>query len=155
MRGRGIKRSRSGISPQITRRQLLAGAGAVTVAGSLGAVGLAKTVGSASAAGMNRALPAPSPIPGGVDAPPVGLIHWWLPGPEGSATQYIGLPGMGLDVDPSLLTDFQGFSTFAVIAGQAVGSDGKVYNVEFDVRVMEGEYIAENGSRQHGVFGFF
>jgi hypothetical protein len=62
---------------------------------------------------------------------------------------------MGLDVDPSLLTDFQGFSTFAVIAGQAVGSDGKVYNVEFDVRVMEGEYIAENGSRQHGVFGFF
>ena len=34
-------------------------------------------------------------------------------------------------------------------------SDGKIYNVEFDVRVMEGEYIAEDGSAQHGVFGFF
>jgi hypothetical protein len=62
---------------------------------------------------------------------------------------------MGLDVEPSLLTNFQGFTTFAVISGQATGSDGKTYNVEFDVRVMEGEYVAEGGSHHRGTFGFF
>ncbi len=50
---------------------------------------------------------------------------------------------------------FQGFTAFAVLSGQATGSDGKTYNVEFDVRVMEGEYIAEDGSHQRGTFGFF
>jgi hypothetical protein len=98
----------------------------------------------------------PSPIPGGVDlGEPIGLIHWFLPGVEGTATPFGELPGMGLDVEPSTLTDFQGFNAYAVITGQAEGSDGKIYNVEFDVRVMEGDYIAEDGSAQHGVFGFF
>jgi hypothetical protein len=62
---------------------------------------------------------------------------------------------MGLDVEPSTLTNFQGFTAFAVLAGQATGSDGKTYNVECDVRVMEGEYVAEDGSHQQGTFGFF
>ena len=43
----------------------------------------------------------------------------------------------------------------AVLAGQAEGSEGKTSNVEFDVRVMEGEYIADDGSRQRGAFEFF
>jgi hypothetical protein len=85
----------------------------------------------------------------------VGFIHAFVPGPEGSATPFAGIPGMGLDVEPSTLTDFQGFAAFAVLAGRATGSDGKSYNVECDVRVMEGEYVAEDGSHQRGTFRFF
>jgi hypothetical protein len=149
----GIKGRQNGAPLKITRRQLLAGVGAATIAGSLGAIGRASPV---SAVELRRARPVPSPIPGGVDAgEPVGLIHWFLPGVEGTATPFAGLPGMGLDVEPSTLTDFQGYTAYAVISGQAEGSDGKIYNVEFDVRVMEGDYIAEDGSAQNGVFGFF
>jgi hypothetical protein len=85
----------------------------------------------------------------------VGFIHGFVPGPEGSSTPFAEIPGMGLDVEPSTFTNFQGFTAFAVLSGQATGSDGKTYNVEFDVRVMEGEYIAEDGSHQRGTFGFF
>jgi hypothetical protein len=138
---------------QITRRQLLAGVGAATIVGSIGTtIGLARPV---AATELQRALPAPSPIPGGVDAPPVGFIHIFTPGPEGSATPYLGLPGEGLDVEPGTITNFQGFTAYAVLAGQAEGRDGKSYNVEFDMRVMDGEYIAEDGSNQHGVFALF
>jgi hypothetical protein len=62
---------------------------------------------------------------------------------------------MGLDVEPSTITNFTGFTAFAVLAGQAEGSDGKIYNVEFDLRVMEGEYVAEDESLQQGTFAFF
>ena len=62
---------------------------------------------------------------------------------------------MGLDVEPSTMTNLKGFTAFAVVAGQAEGSDGKTYNVESDLRVMEGEYIAEDGFRQRGTFAFF
>ena len=53
------------------------------------------------------------------------------------------------------MTNFKGFTAFAILSGQAEGSDGKTYNVEFDLRVMEGEYIAEDGSHQQGTFAFF
>jgi hypothetical protein len=62
---------------------------------------------------------------------------------------------MGLDVEPSTMTNFKGFTAFTVLGGQAEGSDGKTYNVESDLRVMEGEYVAEDGSRQQGTFAFF
>lgn len=75
--------------------------------------------------------------------------------PTDAATPFNKLPGFGLDVEPSTLTNFKGFTAYSVISGQAKGSDGKTYNVEFDVRVMEGEYIAEDGSRNRGTFGFF
>jgi hypothetical protein len=61
---------------------------------------------------------------------------------------------MGLDVEPSTLTDFRGFTAFAVLAGEAKASDGRTYACEFDVRVMEGDYIATDGSRQSGAFAF-
>lgn len=109
---------------------------------------------AALAAAPSKALPAPNPIPGGIDAPPVGFIHWWLPGPEDATTPFIGIPGFGLDVDPSTMTDFDGFSAMAVVAGEAHGSDGNMYNCEFDVRVMAGRYRAEDGSMQQGAFAF-
>ena len=102
-----------------------------------------------------RVLPAPAPIPGGLDIPPLGFIHFFLPGPEGATTPFFKLPASGLDVEPSTITDFKGFTAFAVFSGEAVGSDGNPYNVEFDVRVMQGDYMAEDGSQKWGTFGFF
>lgn len=99
----------------------------------------------ASATALRRALPAPLPRPGG----------GFLPGPEDAVTPFFGARGMGLDVDPSTITNFAGFTAFAVLAGHAEGSDGKTYNVESDLRVMEGEYVAEDGSRHQGTFAFF
>ena len=109
--------------------------------GSRGAVARAQ---AASAAALRRALPAPLPIPGGEDDPLVGFIHWFLPGPQ----------GRGLDVEPSLITNFTGFTAFTLLAGQAEGSDGKTYDVHSDLRVMQGEYVTEDGSHHQGTFAF-
>jgi hypothetical protein len=35
-----------------------------------------------------------------------------------------------------------------------VGSDGARYNLETDMRAIQGTYIAADGSRRHGTFGF-
>lgn len=152
------KQRQHGRSLRFGRRHLLAGAGAVAVAGATGAVGLASAASETELQSARPALsplPVPAPIPGGGEVPDVGFIHGFIPGPEDSTTPFAGLPGMGLDVEPSTLTNFKGFTTFAVLSGQATGSDGKIYNVEFDVRVMEGEYVAEDGSQHRGTFGFF
>jgi hypothetical protein len=53
------------------------------------------------------------------------------------------------------MTNRKGFTAFAILAGHAEGSDGKTYNIEVDLRVMAGEYVAEDGSRQQGTFAFF
>ncbi len=117
--------------------------GAEAVAG--GASGIIDVASPTSATALRRALPAPLPIPGGEDSPPLGFIHWSLPGPQ----------GMGLDVGPSLITNFTGFTAFTLLAGDAEGSDGKTYDVHSDLRVMAGEYVAEDGSRHQGTFAFF
>ena len=105
MRESSTKGRQNGAPLPMTRRQLLAGVGAATILGSLGSFGRARP---ASAMEVRRARPAPSPIPGGVDmGDPVGLIHFYLPGPEDSATPYHGLPGMGLG--------FSGFSWNSMI----------------------------------------
>jgi hypothetical protein len=99
-----------------------------------------------SAAALQQALPAPLPIPGGEDVgPPVGIVHQFVPGPQ----------GLGLDVEPSLITNFKGFTAFTIVEGQAEGSDGKTYDVRSDLRVMAGEYVAEDGSHHRGTFAFF
>jgi hypothetical protein len=87
--------------------------------------------------------------------PNVGFIHWWLPGPETLTTPILGLGGFGLDVDPSLMTDFNGFQAFAVLSGETTRSDGSTHPTEFDVRVFQGEYRAGDGSTHYGTFGFF
>jgi hypothetical protein len=145
------------------RHFLLRGASALGAAGVLGlfpqrrgaeaaAAGTSGTVDQAhpaSATALQQALPAPLPIPGGA------VVHVFLPGPEGSTTPVVGLPGGGLDVEPSTMTNRKGFTAFAILAGHAEGSDGKTYNIEVDLRVMAGEYVAEDGSRQQGTFAFF
>lgn len=82
-------------------------------------------------------------------------MDFFLPGPTDATTPFLDLPGEGLDVEPSTITDFRGRTAFAVVSGQAHGNDGTRYNVEFDVRVMEGRYVADDGSRRDGAFAFF
>jgi hypothetical protein len=50
-------------------------------------------------------------------------------------------------VEPSVITDYKGVTALAFHAGTATGSDGKQYNLETDMRAIEGTYIAEDGSR--------
>lgn len=134
------------------------------IGGTAAAAALVGTAGVAAPAHAHEPLtgpakPAPSPIgaiiPSGVTEPAfLEFIHWLLPGPIGSSTPFIGIPGFGLDVEPSTMGDYRGFTTFAVVSGQAEGSDGNSYDLEFDIRVMRGEYQAADGSRHHGTFAF-
>ena len=110
------------------------------------------SISNGTAAGQARTLAHPRGFEAG---PPVGFVHLFLPGPTTAVTPFFGFPGEGLDVEPSPMTNFKGFTAFAVLAGHAEGSDGKTYNVEFDLRVMEGEYQAQDGSHHRGAFGFF
>lgn len=138
------------------RRHFLVGAGA---AGAATAVSSAAGILPAGASVDRFAGPAsglPRPIPGGVDSgdPRVGFIHWFLPGPTTATTPVLGLGGMGLDVEPSTITDFEGFVAYAVLAGEAEASDGNTYPCEFDVRVMDGRYIADDGNEYEAAFAF-
>ncbi len=103
-------------------------------------------------------LAAPNPIPGTVPSGSdlVGDIHWALPGPEGAASQILGLepfPGL-LDVEPATITDFEGDSAFAIVAGTVKGSDGVTYDCEFDIRAFKGQYVGADGKRHRGAFAF-
>ena len=59
---------------------------------------------------------------------------------------------MGRDVEPSVITDYKGVTALVFHVGTATGSDGRTYNLETDMRAMEGTSIAEDGSRQRGLF---
>lgn len=146
----------STVQPTLGRRRLLAGAGAVALTGAVGSATPAQAHGGHRHA-HRMVLPAPKPIPGGTEVglpAPYDFIHIFLPGPTDATTPFLGLPGEGLDVEPSTITDFRGRTAFAVVSGTARGNDGEMYNVEFDVRAMEGEYIAEDGSQRRGAFAF-
>jgi hypothetical protein len=81
------------------------------------AAGIAASLGRAGASdasfGSGRApdhvrppLPAPKPIAGGVDIPP--LIHEFLPGPETITLPFTLITLQGVNVEPSTITDFKG-----------------------------------------------
>jgi hypothetical protein len=97
-------------------------------------------------------LPAPKPIPGGTQIPGGPLIHVFAPGPTDVTLPFSKLQLEGLDVEPSVITDHHGFTTIAFHAGTATGSDGRRYLLETDMRAMEGTYVAQDGTRNHGVF---
>ena len=106
----------------------------------------------------NRILPAPKPILGGLDLSGLGLvapydfIHVFPAGAENITLPFTGGMLQGLDVEPGTLTDFQGVTTVAYHVGEAKGSDGHTYNLETDMRVMDGKYVAVDGSTRHGSF---
>jgi hypothetical protein len=50
------------------------------------------------------------------------------------------------------ITDYRGVTALAYHVGTATGSDGRRYDLETDIRVMDGSYLAEDGSRKRGLF---
>ncbi len=109
-----------------------------------------------SALGMVLLLPgsasavdtAPVPIPGGfVPFPGAPFIHVLAPGPA-------DLGFMGEDVEPSTITNFQGFSALAYVVGTATDADGNSYAMQTDMRVYSGTYVSADGSVLHGTFAF-
>ncbi|MFL6273287.1 MAG: hypothetical protein ACJ75A_24755, partial [Actinomycetes bacterium] len=109
---------------------------------------------AAHAHGLPRVLPAPKPIPGGNQVPGGPFIHAFVPGPPDVTLPFSGLQLQGLDVEPSLITDYQGVTALAYLVGTARGSDGNQYLLEADLRAMEGRYVAQDGSRHRGLFAF-
>lgn len=136
------------------RRFLLGTAGAVAGAGlasTLGGVGVAL----ADDDHEHKLLPLPEPIPGGlpVGAPvPYDFIHIFLPGPPEITLPFSKLQLMGLDVEPSTITDYRGSTALAYVIGTATGSDDVEYGLEADIRAFEGKYVAADGSTNRGTF---
>jgi TAT (twin-arginine translocation) pathway signal sequence len=139
--------------PTISRRQLLKYGAVTGAAATVGPV-LPAQASAAHAHRLPRVLPAPKPIPGGIQIPGGPLIHVFPPGPTDITLPFTGLTLFGLDVEPSVITDRKGFTALAFHVGTAIGSDGKQYDLETDMRAMEGTYVAENGTRQRGLFAF-
>ncbi|MGH2352283.1 MAG: hypothetical protein ACRDJN_11805 [Chloroflexota bacterium] len=135
-----------------TRRLMMGTAGAL--AGAAVAAAAPAPVAQAGALGAvgGTPLPAPKPIPGGTQIPGGPLLHIFLPGPPNVTLPFSGLQLMGLNVEPSVITDFRGTTALAYLVGTATGNDGERYNLEVDLRVYDGEYVAENGSRNRGTF---
>jgi hypothetical protein len=139
--------------PKISRRQLFKYGAFTGAAATVGPV-LPAQAAEAHTHGLPRVLPAPKPIPGGNQIPGGPLIHVFALGPPEVTLPFTGLQLQGLDVEPSVITDYRGVTALAFHAGSATGSDGRRYNLETDMRAMEGTYIAENGTRQRGLFAF-
>jgi hypothetical protein len=128
--------------------------------GALAATGAAGSLAHAGTAGTGSTPVAlPKPIPGGTDLsgfglpPPYdGVIHIFTPGTPGVVLPFSGIPLEGLGVEPAVIADFSGATALAYLAGEAEGSDGQTYGVEIDLRVSEGDYVAEDGSLNRGLF---
>lgn len=143
---------------RLDRRAFLrASAGAIAGAGAV----LSAPVAALADAGPSDStpLPTPKPIPGGLDlsgfglVPPYDFIHTFVPGPEGVVLPFTGGELMGLDVEPSTITNRKGASLVAYHVGKARGSDGVTYGLETDVRVMNGRYRT-GGTEHRGTFAF-
>lgn len=100
-------------------------------------------------------LPEPKPIPGGSTLPDGSLIHVFAPGSPGVTLPFTKVALEGLDVEPRVVTDHNGFAALAYHVGTAMGNDGKTYDLETDMRVMSGSYVAADGTRRdNGLFVF-
>jgi len=130
------------------RRRIFGVAGAAVAAAAAPAAGW----GARPAAAAGDPLPAPKPIPGGLQLPGLPQIHVFAPGPPGLTLPFSGATPQGLDVENSVLTDFQGASALAYLVGTATGADGTLFNLETDLRVYEGQYVAAGGARRQGAF---
>jgi hypothetical protein len=118
----------------------------------LTAAALAFAVIMLPAVGASATSDDPVPIPGGIETdlpPPNGpIIHVFAPGP----TEF---GDMGLDVEPTTITNFDGFTAMAYLNGSAVGADGTPYAIGLsDMRVFQGSYRTADGSLAHGTFVF-
>ena len=135
----------------LTRRAVVRGA-AGAAAGLAGAAAVPWT---ATAHGGHGRVPVPpEPIPGGIELAPGQVIHVWAPGPPEITLPFTGGVLQGLDVEPTTIRNFKGFSAVAFHVGSAVGSDGTRFNFESDVRAFQGAYVDSTGTRRFGTFAF-
>ncbi len=81
----------------INRRQLFK-YGTAAGAGATIAPMLPPLTAAAHAGGLPRVLPAPKPIPGGIQLPDGSVIHVFAPGPPDVTLPFTGIQLMGLDV---------------------------------------------------------
>jgi hypothetical protein len=96
----------------------------------------------------------PEPIPGGIELAPGQVIHVWAPGPTDVTLPFTGATLQGLDVEPTTIRDFKGFSAVAFHVGTATGKDGTRYDLETDMRAFQGTYVDGTGTRRFGTFAF-
>ena len=137
----------------LTRRAAIQGA-AGAVAGFAGAAGTRPQAAFAHDHGHGRLPVPPEPIPGGIALSETQVIHVWAPGPTDVTLPFTGGQLQGLDVEPTTIRDFNGFSAVAFHVGTATGGDGTRYDLETDVRAFRGTYIDRTGRRRFGTFGF-
>lgn len=86
----------------------------------------------------------PVPIPGGLQllGPGGPLFHVFLPAPG---------------VEPSTITNFNGFIGWAAVGGMGthtVGGQASHLPFESDMRFMTGEFVGADGRNHHGAFAF-
>ena len=131
--------SSRGIDGIVSRRNFLTNAA--------GAAGLAFWIpGLAEAAEGKRKSAEPKPIPGGVS--PFGIFIHHFPA-QPTATPLASLS------EPSQITDFKGFVGLNRIRGAGRGSGfADTLAFQADMGFMKGVFIAEDGKRHEGVFGF-
>ncbi|MGI9657510.1 MAG: hypothetical protein ACR2OD_01275 [Gaiellaceae bacterium] len=144
------------------RGVLLGAAGAVAGGGAAAAL-----LGADTALGTNgkpghhhrgmKKLPPPNHIPGGLDLEgDLGFpyfIHWFGPGPTDITTPFAKIGLMGEHGEPSTVGDFKGFNAYTILVGSADTTDG-TEDLEADIRVMQGHYVAPDGSMHWGTFAF-
>jgi hypothetical protein len=134
-----------------TRRAVVRGA-AGAAAGLASAAAVPRT---AVAGGDRHRVPVPpEPIPGGIELGPGQVIHVWGPGPPEITLPFSGGTLQGLDVEPTTIKDFKGFSAVAFHVGSAVAGDGTRLDFETDVRAFQGVYVDSTGTRRFGTFVF-
>jgi hypothetical protein len=123
----------------LSRRAFLGGTAGVTAA-TVGA-GLLRPMGALAAPTSNAA---PKPTPN------VLIIN-------GTRTDFHVTP-FAAGVDPSSITDFNGFVGVAEVqgTGTATNSDGSTETLLFDtdMRFMSGVYVGQDGKVNNGTFGF-
>lgn len=130
--------SRRLLRHELSRRAFLRGA-----AGATGAAVGASVLGGFPALAAPPGTGEPKPIPGGIEL--------------GGTTFHVFLPGSG--AEPSTITDFNGFSSVAVVQGTwaatGVPEGGIASGVwESDMRFMKGLFVGSDGGQRQGTFVF-
>jgi hypothetical protein len=144
-----MDRQRGRFDVPLDRRRFVQGAGAAAAAAGV-ANGLAWPGFSSADEDDDRApLPAPNPIPGGLGN---GSFHVF--GPGDVTLPFTGGTLQGLNVEPSTITDYSGFTAVAFHVGSATDRDGRRYDLETDIRAFKGSYVATDGTRRFGTFAF-
>jgi hypothetical protein len=133
------------------RRGMLLSTGAAIAGAALAGPGVVHAADDKEDQFRPLPLPLPKPIPGGF-APGA---HVFAPGPTDITLPFSYLQLMGLDVEPTVITDYSGFTALAYPVGTVHGSDGKQYNLEGDIRVFSGMYVPAGAKcRSCGAPGF-